>query len=222
MPGGAPALFRYNSAVAAPSDPLHGSTLPGAPAAAAVLRNDKFVPYDDEDGEGEGKENSSPPSLQPRLSSLITAPDRSSHVDKPPLPQPRISTILHNDTADLTNNTADLTTVTELSADQSMFSDALSPSPTPGETTTDQSSHDVSINDITLTADSSIDISIQSKDRSLLSGAGNVSVGSVDTPLKDSHILDKNIQLSPDTPIKDRSEERRVGKECRSRWSPYH
>src|SRR2546430_4375092 len=26
-------------------------------------------------------------------------------------------------------------------------------------------------------------------------------------------------QLGPDTP---RSEERRVGKECRSRWSPYH
>ena len=24
------------------------------------------------------------------------------------------------------------------------------------------------------------------------------------------------------TPPKDRSEERRVGKECRSRWSPYH
>ena len=24
------------------------------------------------------------------------------------------------------------------------------------------------------------------------------------------------------TPILDRSEERRVGKECRSRWSPYH
>ena len=23
-------------------------------------------------------------------------------------------------------------------------------------------------------------------------------------------------------PVKDRSEERRVGKECRSRWSPYH
>ena len=84
-----------------------------------------------------------------------------------------------------------------------MFRDTLSPSPTPGETTTNQSSHDASINDITLTADSSIDISILGKDRSLLSGAGNVSVGSVDTPLKDSHILDKNIQLSPDTPIKD-------------------
>ena len=24
------------------------------------------------------------------------------------------------------------------------------------------------------------------------------------------------------TPLQDRSEERRVGKECRSRWSPYH
>ena len=26
----------------------------------------------------------------------------------------------------------------------------------------------------------------------------------------------------PETEVKDRSEERRVGKECRSRWSPYH
>src|SRR5256885_16233763 len=26
----------------------------------------------------------------------------------------------------------------------------------------------------------------------------------------------------PDTPVRPRSEERRVGKECRSRWSPYH
>ena len=25
-----------------------------------------------------------------------------------------------------------------------------------------------------------------------------------------------------DNPLKNRSEERRVGKECRSRWSPYH
>jgi len=24
------------------------------------------------------------------------------------------------------------------------------------------------------------------------------------------------------TPVRERSEERRVGKECRSRWSPYH
>src|SRR3712207_9044334 len=30
------------------------------------------------------------------------------------------------------------------------------------------------------------------------------------------------IALSGDEGIQDRSEERRVGKECRSRWSPYH
>src|SRR3712207_9133865 len=30
-----------------------------------------------------------------------------------------------------------------------------------------------------------------------------------------------NVQLNPD-PALERSEERRVGKECRSRWSPYH
>ena len=29
-------------------------------------------------------------------------------------------------------------------------------------------------------------------------------------------------KLSTRTPPKRRSEERRVGKECRSRWSPYH
>ena len=28
--------------------------------------------------------------------------------------------------------------------------------------------------------------------------------------------------ISSDGLIRDRSEERRVGKECRSRWSPYH
>ena len=30
------------------------------------------------------------------------------------------------------------------------------------------------------------------------------------------------IEPSEVTPEKSRSEERRVGKECRSRWSPYH
>lgn len=197
MPGGAPALFRYNSAVTTPSNPLHGSTLPGAPTAAAVLRNEKFVPYDDD--EDEEKENSSPPSLQPRQSVL----DRNSHIDKPPLPEPRLSTLLHNDT--------DLTTVTELSGDVSMFRDTLTPSPTQdteeGETTINQShdtSHDTSINDITVTADTSVDVSILSRTGSaLLGGAGNVSVGSVDTPLKDNNMLDKNIQLSPDTPMKE-------------------
>jgi len=32
----------------------------------------------------------------------------------------------------------------------------------------------------------------------------------------------KIIDLSADFRLRDRSEERRVGKECRSRWSPYH
>ena len=31
-------------------------------------------------------------------------------------------------------------------------------------------------------------------------------------------IVDKYVEMNVD----DRSEERRVGKECRSRWSPYH
>ena len=35
-------------------------------------------------------------------------------------------------------------------------------------------------------------------------------------PRPDLILLDLNL------PKKDRSEERRVGKECRSRWSPYH
>ena len=30
------------------------------------------------------------------------------------------------------------------------------------------------------------------------------------------------VDILPDGPEDDRSEERRVGKECRSRWSPYH
>ena len=30
------------------------------------------------------------------------------------------------------------------------------------------------------------------------------------------------IKINPKTGTRSRSEERRVGKECRSRWSPYH
>ena len=33
---------------------------------------------------------------------------------------------------------------------------------------------------------------------------------------------DDSFYLDGDTEFYDRSEERRVGKECRSRWSPYH
>src|SRR3712207_9153449 len=36
------------------------------------------------------------------------------------------------------------------------------------------------------------------------------------------HLLDFCLSLFRDFGLDDRSEERRVGKECRSRWSPYH
>ena len=38
---------------------------------------------------------------------------------------------------------------------------------------------------------------------------------------KTAEVLSKHISLSKEE-IAERSEERRVGKECRSRWSPYH
>ena len=38
-------------------------------------------------------------------------------------------------------------------------------------------------------------------------------------PLRAQRVLDRHI-IEP--PADERSEERRVGKECRSRWSPYH
>ena len=38
----------------------------------------------------------------------------------------------------------------------------------------------------------------------------------------DIQLKDQYIVLEYDIPLLTRSEERRVGKECRSRWSPYH
>ena len=35
-------------------------------------------------------------------------------------------------------------------------------------------------------------------------------------------VMKMNVDDNPKTPSRYRSEERRVGKECRSRWSPYH
>ena len=40
--------------------------------------------------------------------------------------------------------------------------------------------------------------------------------------LKDSHFGKEDINIDINTGTQMRSEERRVGKECRSRWSPYH
>ena len=41
-------------------------------------------------------------------------------------------------------------------------------------------------------------------------------------PVRAHKISLLNRNLGVITGVKDRSEERRVGKECRSRWSPYH
>ena len=40
--------------------------------------------------------------------------------------------------------------------------------------------------------------------------------------LSGTYITCKDTRLACIRHLKDRSEERRVGKECRSRWSPYH
>ena len=40
--------------------------------------------------------------------------------------------------------------------------------------------------------------------------------------LPDNHLRNELVTFVTDRPGHDRSEERRVGKECRSRWSPYH
>ena len=49
------------------------------------------------------------------------------------------------------------------------------------------------------------------------SAHGIIRTGNLDSDSLESFCEEKNIQL-----IINRSEERRVGKECRSRWSPYH
>src|SRR3712207_9417400 len=38
----------------------------------------------------------------------------------------------------------------------------------------------------------------------------------------DTYLFNSRLNFSVDYFVKKRSEERRVGKECRSRWSPYH
>ena len=53
--------------------------------------------------------------------------------------------------------------------------------------------------------------------------SGNINIKNVDLKkqMKDSY-LDYAMSIIVSRALDDRSEERRVGKECRSRWSPYH
>lgn len=210
VPGGAHVLFKHSVPPPAPADPKRGSTLPGATSTTAVMRNEKFVPYEDEENEN------AMPELPPRQSST-----RQSSLDKPPVPQPRHSAILHNETE--CHHDINLTTVSELSGDQSTF---LRHSRTPSFSTEQEdmaNHHEKNINDITVTENNlddsivnittvnpnmSMDISLtQNKaDNSILNRTAsrdNVSMSSIDTPLRDGNKLDKNLQLSPDTPIKD-------------------
>src|ERR1043165_7873003 len=59
-----------------------------------------------------------------------------------------------------------------------------------------------------------------------MQAAGNLHLGGVRQALGDRHFADvRAVDPEHDTMTAvrgDRSEERRVGKECRSRWSPYH
>ena len=49
-----------------------------------------------------------------------------------------------------------------------------------------------------------------------------LATGSLAQGSKAGPILKPNPEMDKRTVIAPRSEERRVGKECRSRWSPYH
>ena len=53
-------------------------------------------------------------------------------------------------------------------------------------------------------------------------GAGAVCTGIVGREIFDDFGLDRGTVVEEMRTVRPRSEERRVGKECRSRWSPYH
>ena len=66
-------------------------------------------------------------------------------------------------------------------------------------------------------------LGIPQAEREFLSGVkaqfeSEVVYGSLKEDLADQGV----VFLDTDTAVRERSEERRVGKECRSRWSPYH
>ena len=58
-----------------------------------------------------------------------------------------------------------------------------------------------------------------SKMRVIFMGTPDFSVGTLEAIIEAGHEV-ALVVTQPDKPK--RSEERRVGKECRSRWSPYH
>ena len=74
--------------------------------------------------------------------------------------------------------------------------------------------HSDSDNIVNIIVQDNVDITISDTSDGI--GKEEVSMPSVEVSAVSS------IPRSSDTILSDRSEERRVGKECRSRWSPYH
>ena len=57
---------------------------------------------------------------------------------------------------------------------------------------------------------------------SLRSGSQITIISKADIDLRNPNSLPDLLRGQPGLSVSQRSEERRVGKECRSRWSPYH
>src|SRR2546426_8300182 len=61
-----------------------------------------------------------------------------------------------------------------------------------------------------------------------LDGGGTLHLETVETlpdadhDAREAGVLDEHVRAKAERHPRERSEERRVGKECRSRWSPYH
>src|ERR1051326_4614897 len=72
-------------------------------------------------------------------------------------------------------------------------------------------------------ADHIIDADEMSSDSDdTLADSASESTDSADDIVEGDEIVDDDEIVQDDEIVEDRSEERRVGKECRSRWSPYH
>src|SRR3712207_9518517 len=60
------------------------------------------------------------------------------------------------------------------------------------------------------------------KDIIITAGGKNLTPANLENDLKQSRWISQAVMHGDRRPYPVRSEERRVGKECRSRWSPYH
>ena len=66
-----------------------------------------------------------------------------------------------------------------------------------------------------------MDTNYTTKSQEAISGAMQAAVAAGNPQIEPAHLL-VELLAQPNNVAAKRSEERRVGKECRSRWSPYH